>query len=213
MKDIDLFCKDKSKKDLHASVCKSCNVLKSKEWRLSNPDRAAELKKEWVKKTDQNSKRRSKYRRNKNHFLQQKKRDYLKHKTKRLEAAKKYYIENKKSVLKKKHLYIINRYRKDINFKLRMLCRNRIFYALKGVKSKQTEELIGCSFDFLKQYLELKFQVGMSWDNYGTWHIDHIKPLNSFDLKKENELKKACNYKNLQPLWATDNLRKGAKDV
>ena len=48
----------------------------------------------------------------------------------------------------------------------------------------------------------------MSWDNYGTWHIDHILPLSKFDLSKREDFLIACNYKNLQPLWADENIRK-----
>ncbi len=51
----------------------------------------------------------------------------------------------------------------------------------------------------------------MSWENYGKWHVDHILPCASFDLGKPEEQFKCFNYKNLQPLWATDNLKKQAK--
>jgi hypothetical protein len=57
------------------------------------------------------------------------------------------------------------------------------------------------------------FTEGMSWDNYGEWHIDHILPCSSFDLADIEQQKICFNYKNLQPLWAEDNLRKGAKII
>ena len=64
-----------------------------------------------------------------------------------------------------------------------------------------------------KKYLEAKFQYGMSWENYGEWHVDHIKPCSSFNLEDPEEQKKCFHYKNLQPLWAKDNLAKGASVV
>ena len=65
----------------------------------------------------------------------------------------------------------------------------------------------------LRDYLESKFQPGMTWDNWTTngWHIDHIKPLASFDLTDREQFLRACHYTNLQPLWAIDNLKKGSK--
>lgn len=71
----------------------------------------------------------------------------------------------------------------------------------------------GCSMDFLVKYLEQRFELGMTWDNYGLygWHIDHIKPCASFDLTKKSEQKKCCHYTNLQPMWAEDNIRKSDK--
>jgi len=100
--------------------------------------------------------------------------------------------------------------------KNRIACslRVRIRLALKGKsKSARTEYLTGCTFSELKEFLESKFSPNMNWDNYGEWHIDHIKPLSSFDLSKEEELLKACHYTNLQPLWAIDNKKKGNKEI
>ena len=51
----------------------------------------------------------------------------------------------------------------------------------------------------------------MSWDNYGDWHIDHIRPCCSFDLSKIEEQEKCFHYSNLQPLWAEENMTKGGK--
>ncbi len=60
-------------------------------------------------------------------------------------------------------------------------------------------------------WLAAKFTNGMAWDDYGDWHIDHILPCISFDLSDENQQKICFHYTNLQPLWATDNLKKGSK--
>ena len=73
-------------------------------------------------------------------------------------------------------------------------------------KYQPTLEAIGCSVDELKLWLESQFQPGMTWDNYGEWHIDHIIPLASFDLSKRNHQKKACHWFNLRPLWKEQNL-------
>ena len=67
---------------------------------------------------------------------------------------------------------------------------------------------LGCTIDELKRHLEAKFQPGMSWENYGKWHIDHKVAISKFDLTDLEQLKIACNYMNLQPLWAADNIRK-----
>ena len=91
--------------------------------------------------------------------------------------------------------------------------RKRASRALKGiVKSNHTLEMIGCSALDLRDYLESKFQDGMSWENYGKygWHIDHIRPCASFDLSDPKQQEECFHYKNLQPLWAKDNLSKGS---
>ena len=92
--------------------------------------------------------------------------------------------------------------------------RCRLYHALKkdnSYKADKTMKLVGCTPTFLKEYLEAKFKDGITWDNYGEWHVDHIIPCASFDLTKEEEQKKCFHYTNLQPLWAEENLSKGAK--
>ena len=71
--------------------------------------------------------------------------------------------------------------------------------------------MLGCSLARAVKHLESKFLNGMSWENYGEWHIDHRKPLAWFDLTDAGEVAKACHYKNLQPLWARENQSKGAR--
>lgn len=72
--------------------------------------------------------------------------------------------------------------------------------------------LIGCEIDYLLYHIQEQFNPGMTWDNYGDWHIDHIKPCANFDLSKPEEQRKCFNYTNLQPLWAEENLIKGKKE-
>ncbi len=98
---------------------------------------------------------------------------------------------------------------KDISFRIACRLRGRVYMALKGnIKRGKTIELLGCDIPTLKQHLASKFTEGMSFENYGAWHIDHIIPCASFDLTKEEEQKKCLHYTNLQPLWAVDNIRK-----
>lgn len=106
------------------------------------------------------------------------------------------------------------RYNNDCAFRLKTILRVRLREALKNNhKTGSAISDLGCSISELKKYLESKFQPGMSWENHSNngWHIDHIIPLDSFDLENPEELKKACHYTNLQPLWCKDNLRKSNK--
>ena len=90
----------------------------------------------------------------------------------------------------------------------------RLHKALKNTfKSGSAVKDLGCSIEYLKAYLEGQFEPGMTWDNWGRrgWHIDHIRPLASFDLTDPEQFKQAVHYTNLQPLWAKDNLKKGKR--
>jgi len=134
---------------------------------------------------------------------------------------KKYYETNKDKIKAyfKKNRDILNEYDKNrvktnVQYKLKKRLRCRLYYAVKGnQKTGSAISDLGCSIDELKIYLESKFQLGMTWDNWGFegWHIDHIKPLSSFDLTDRNQFLQACHYTNLQPLWAKDNISKSDK--
>ena len=99
----------------------------------------------------------------------------------------------------------------NVSFRIQRNCQKRIWDAVKGnCKSAPTKALIGCSADELKTHLESRFTEGMTLDNYGEWHVDHIKPCASFDLSAPHEQVLCFHYSNLQPLWAKDNMSKGA---
>ena len=111
--------------------------------------------------------------------------------------------------------YRKSRRNRDPMFRVLSNLRTRIHEVLTAkyiVKEATTKKLTGCTLEYLKNYLEKKFKDGMSWDNYGQWHIDHIRPCASFNLLDPIEQKICFHYTNLQPLWAEDNLKKSNKE-
>lgn len=91
-------------------------------------------------------------------------------------------------------------------FKLRCYLASRMSSAFKNMgynKTGKTKDLLGASFEIVKEHIEKQFIKGMSWDNKNKWHIDHIIPVSSAVTKEE--LIKLFHYSNLQPLWAKDN--------
>lgn len=153
---------------------------------------------------------------------------YLKNKEKAIRVAKAYYANNKEAVLeqhkvyrdknrielrRKARIYTVER-KKDVAFKLRTNLRTRLYRAIKNqVKRGSAVSDLGCSIEQFKIYLESLFEPGMSWDNWSRtgWHIDHIIPLTKFDLSDVDQLRLACNYVNLRPMWAKYNISKGNK--
>ena len=210
-KEISGFHKKKDTKDGIKSQCKVCISECSKEHYQKNREKIIErqkgysqrpgmkeLKKEYDKEYAQRpevKERRKEY-----------KKEYNKEYNQRPEV-KKHTNEVKKEYRKK-------RYHSDLNYKMAAILRTRVQNALNGkTKSASTLELLGCTVEFLKEYLASQFQEGMSWDNYSfeVWHIDHIRPCASFDLKDPEQQKQCFHYTNLQPLWAFENMSKGAK--
>lgn len=103
----------------------------------------------------------------------------------------------------------------DPIWRMKKLIRNRLNCALRHQSAKKQtvfKEYIGCTRSELKSHIEKQFKKGMTWSNQGrVWHLDHIRPISSFDLEKESEQLKVNHYTNLQPLLCADNLSKSDK--
>jgi hypothetical protein len=130
-------------------------------------------------------------------------------------SKQKYYQTNKFKEIKRNTNYINKKKKNNEVFKLSCIVRSRISEFLKSnniTKRNKTFDIVGCTPEFLKEYLEKQFTEGMSWELMGKHiHIDHIIPLSS--AITEEEVYKLCHYTNLQPLWAEDNLKKSNKMV
>ena len=98
---------------------------------------------------------------------------------------------------------IKGRLRARINMALR--------YFVNEGKRFNTLVYTGCSIDFLVKHIEKQFKNGMNWENRNKWHIDHIKPCANFDLTDTKQQLECFHYTNLQPLWAVENMKKGAR--
>jgi len=220
-KEVCEFNKDKNKITGFRSECKSCqklyskkyrekttshrkkyyedNIGKIKEWRELNREKVNKQRKEY-RESNKNLisiGKKTYYEKNKEDILTYHKEYRKKNSVKFISYGKNYRIKNNSNPL----FRVSNNIRKRI----------RTFLKLKNLtKTNKTFNIIGCSPEFLKEHLEKQFTDGMSWELMGLHiHIDHIIPLSS--AKTEEELYKLCHYTNLQPLWAEDNLKKGAK--
>lgn len=108
------------------------------------------------------------------------------------------------------------RFANDLQYRIADQLRSRLYQSIKSRSLRKGgcfTKALGCTFNQLILHLEAQFQDGMTWDNWGVsgWHIDHIVPLASFDLSDPCQFSIACHYTNLQPLWARENLSKGAR--
>ena len=91
--------------------------------------------------------------------------------------------------------------------RLRVRVGNAVRYGARGGSAVRD---LGCTVAEFRAYIASKFVAGMSWENWGEWHLDHIKPLADFDLSDRAQFLEAVHFSNYQPLWALDNCRKNA---
>lgn len=180
------FYRDKSTKDGLMRICKECSLACTKEYQKNNKTAISAQRKIYKK---ENYEQLRVYQIN-------------------------YNAENINARRKTRNAYNKRKRAECPQFKIAGNLRTRL-----GKKLKQKTKLgshikdLGCSVEFLRGYLEAQFQPGMTWANHGFygWHIDHIIPLDSFNLENREEFLRAVHYTNLQPLWALENLIKNDK--
>ncbi len=192
-KELDNFPKNKRFKSGYNSICKVCINLINKNYRENNTDLF-------------NKTRKSHYQKNIEKHRLAKRTYYKSHKSEKSNYDKDYRnINNLKIKEYKKNWERLHK--NDPTFKIKRNLRRRVHHALKGNrKADKTFNLIGCTPNFFKDYISKLMDKDMSWENYGKWHIDHIKPCFTFDLTNPEEQKKCFHYTNQRPLWAKDNL-------
>jgi hypothetical protein len=227
-KPFEDFSKCKTFKDGFCYTCKKCSKESFKKYYNKNKKILSEKakNKEKIPYSDDKRKYMKEYYSKNKEVITAKSKEYYQKNSDTIKAlAKEYNKNNKEDIAKKTKEYRIKN-KKDLNEKIkkkkqinplfRLTCyiRSRISSIFKNSNSYENSSvkyILGCSFDEIKIHIEEQFIEDMSWENYGMygWHIDHIVPLSS--AKTEEELIKLCHYTNLQPLWAIDNLKKGAK--
>jgi hypothetical protein len=132
---------------------------------------------------------------------------YRENNSEKIAAQKKVYHA---SVRERRNSYDRRKRKEDPNYRLRKVLRTRVSNFMAGIGEKRGSAVkdLGCTINEFRLYLESLFQEGMTWENHGKWHIDHIIPLCKFDLTIREQFLKACHYTNMQPLWAKDNWKK-----
>lgn len=150
------------------------------------------------------------YLRNKEKILNSHKIYAIEHKNKIALYQKEYRKNHREKILIQHEIARKLRLKNNINSRITYNLRARLHKALhRNQKSNTTIKLLGCDINYLKIYLQNLFSEGMTWANYGKWEIDHIIPCNAFDLSKLEEQKICFHYRNLQPLWENENIKKG----
>jgi 5-methylcytosine-specific restriction endonuclease McrA len=195
----------------YGSYCKPCN-------------RALMNERAYYKKDSHQTKRSEYKEKNKDKLKDWHHQNYINNKEKLLEQSKQGYQKNKQSVCNRTKKYreenadwyreYKRQWRNLPNNKLRGNMSRGVWGCLKGKqKNCNTMKYVGCTIEELWEHLKQQFKGGMTVENYGEWHVDHIIPLANFDFSEniEENLKKAWHYSNLQPLWKNDNLSKGKR--
>lgn len=205
IKDLSKFGNLKSSKDGLRYDCKDCR----KEYNILNRDKKKEYNKKYFENNKDNLLKKSKeYREKNSEKIRIQRKEY------RNRPEIKQHIKNKnKEYNEVKKRKIKERRKNDLCFRLSEIVRSKIHKMISGKKTSYSK-LLCCDFKFLIKWIEFQWKNDMNWENYGTkWHLDHIIPINQFNLKKDIEQKICFHWRNLQPLYAFDNISKSDKII
>ena len=182
---FDMFHVKRASADGYNNVCKPCKKTKNELFYSNNRESKLVYQKEYREKNKE--------------VVDAYKKAYNK------TYLPEYYKKNKEKRLAYSYEYNNERRKTDKNFRLASLLRTRFHHALKnGFKMKSVIELVGCTIEEFKLYVESLFYPEMTWENHGDiWEIDHILPCASFDLTLLEEQKKCFHFSNHQPLFKT----------
>jgi hypothetical protein len=183
------------KKDGLRPNCKPCKAAESRLYRQRNPEKSKEATKRWAVN---NRSRKLAY-----------DRAWLEANKEWADERLRIWTAKNKDRIKEK----ADERRKLLHVRINHALSTRLYLALKGKAGKKTKDILGYTTQELIVHLERQFTEGMSWDNYGQWHVDHIKPIASFSFTgpDDPEILRAWGLPNLRPLWATENHKKHAK--
>jgi hypothetical protein len=202
-KEINNFGSLKSSKDGYRYDCKNCR----KNYRINNCEEIKKKQHDYYRKNKEILlNKNKKYREENSTIINNQRKEYRN----RPEVKEYTRLKNKEYLPIKKEK--IKQLRKtNLNFRLSEIIRSKVHKMIKGHKTSY-ENIIGCDIDFLKKWIEFRFDENMSWSNLGVyWQIDHILPINSFNFNNENEIKVCFHWTNLQPLQSFINRSKSDK--
>jgi hypothetical protein len=198
------------------------NAEYSRRYRQRNPEKTAMANRRYKEEHLEEIREKSKERESRPDVRARRKQYSILHKAENAERGRRWCQENPDKKMakdrrgrqspkyKKYHLkkVIEDRKRNPERFILRDAVRWMMEHTTYQKKSK-SRQYIGCSSGFLRNHLESLFKPGMTWANWGEWHVDHIVPLSWFPFDKDPSLLfVASHWTNLRPLWAIDNLKK-----